>query len=162
MKTIYLVRHAKSDWNAGAEDFERPLNERGKRDAPMMAIRLLDRKAKIDRFVSSPAKRAFSTASVFASAFDRKKDDIVINTELYLPSPEIFFSVISALDNKDKSVALFSHNSGITDFANLLGLVKIDNLPTCSIFAFAIKTEDWSSVKDAEKQFMFFDFPKKQ
>lgn len=159
---IYLVRHAKSDWNAGTDDFDRPLNERGKKDAPMMAIRLLDRKAKIDRFVSSPAKRAFSTAWVFASAYDRSKEDIVIKPDLYLPSEKSFFNVISTLENEDKSVAIFSHNSGISEFANQLGLVKIDNMPTCCIFAFGVRTEDWSTAENAEKQFMFFDFPKKQ
>jgi len=162
MKTVYLVRHAKSDWSGSVEDVDRPLNERGKRDAPMMAIRLLDRKAKVDRFVSSPAKRAFSTAWAFASAYDRKKTDIIQEPDLYLPAPDMFFSVMEKFDDKDKSVAIFSHNYGITDFANSLQLVKLDNMPTSSIFAFKIKTDDWSSIRKAEKEFMFFDFPKKQ
>jgi len=162
MKTVYLIRHAKSDWAAEAADFDRPLNERGKKDAPMMAIRLLERKAKIDRFVSSPAKRAFSTSWAFASAYNRKKEDIVLNQDLYMPAPDSFFNVISGFDNKDKAVAIFSHNNGITEFANLLGLVKLDNMPTSSVFAFSIKADDWKDVRTAEKQFMFFDYPKKQ
>ncbi len=162
MKIIYLVRHAKSDWSGSEDDHERPLNERGKRDAPMMAGRLLERKAKVDRFVSSPAKRAFSTAWAFASSYERKKSDIITVPELYLPSPDIFFTVIENLDNKDKAVAIFSHNNGITEFANSLQLVKLDNMPTCSIFAFRIKSEDWTSVRKADKEFMFFDYPKKQ
>ena len=77
MKTLILVRHAKSDWGTPSlGDFDRPLNDRGKRDAPVMAQRLLDKKIKIDAFISSPAKRAKKTATVFAEAYDKKKDDI--------------------------------------------------------------------------------------
>ena len=162
MKTVYLIRHAKSDWSGSVDDHERPLNERGKRDAPMMAVRLSDRNVKIDRFISSTAKRAFSTALAFASAFGRKKSDIVEQPILYMPSPDTFFSAMEKFDNKDKSVAVFSHNNGITDFVNSLQLVKIDNMPTCSIFAFRVKTDDWSNIRQAEKEYIFFDFPKKQ
>jgi phosphohistidine phosphatase len=162
MKTVYLIRHAKSDWSGPHEDQDRPLNDRGKRDAPMMANRLLERKAKVDRFVSSPAKRAFSTAWAFASTYERKKSDIIETPELYLHSPDTFFSVIEKFDDKDKFVAIFSHNSGITEFANSLQLVKLDNMPTCSIFAFRVKSDHWESFRTAEKEFIFFDYPKKQ
>ena len=77
MKTLILVRHAKSDWgNPGLDDFDRPLNERGKKDAPVMAQRLRDKKVKIDAFIASPAKRAAKTAKFFAEAYNKKKDDI--------------------------------------------------------------------------------------
>ena len=134
MRIIYLVRHAKSDWTGSAEDHDRPLSDRGKKDAPMMANRLLERKARIDRFVSSPAKRAYSTALPFASAYERKKSEIIEVAELYLPTPDSFIKVIEKFDDKDKSIAIFSHNSGITDFANSLQLVNIDNIFTCGIF----------------------------
>ena len=75
MKTLILVRHAKSDWgNPSLSDFDRPLNERGKRDAPVMAKRLLDKKIKIDQIIASPAKRAARTAKYFAEVFDYKKE----------------------------------------------------------------------------------------
>jgi len=70
--------------------------------------------------------------------------------------------VIEKFDDKDKSIAIFSHNSGITDFANSLQLVKIDNIPTCGIFAFRVKSDNWESFQKAEKEFVFFDYPKKQ
>ena len=77
MKQLLLIRHAKSDWNdASLSDFDRPLNNRGKTDAPVMAKRLLDKKVKIDLFISSPAKRAKKTASIFAKEYDIKKDKI--------------------------------------------------------------------------------------
>ena len=83
MKQLILVRHAKSDWgNPGLDDFDRPLNERGKKNAPVMAQRLLDKKIKIDAFISSPAKRAAKTAKIFAETFKQKKDVIVFKEKL--------------------------------------------------------------------------------
>jgi phosphohistidine phosphatase len=161
MKTLLLVRHAKSDWStATTNDFDRPLNERGKRDAPDMAERLLNKKIKIDAFVASPAKRAMKTAVVFAKVYDRDKDDIIFKEELYLASVELFYEVIGSISDDFKTIAVFSHNPGITDFANSLTRAKIDNIPTCGIFAVKIDTKKWSGFADAEKEFLFADYPK--
>ena len=78
MKSVIIVRHAKSSWDDfSIPDFDRPLNERGKEDGPKMAKRLLNKKISIDAFISSPAKRAIKTATLFAHEFGRKKDDII-------------------------------------------------------------------------------------
>ena len=160
-KTLILVRHAKSDWgNPGLDDFDRPLNERGKKDAPAMAHRLLDKKIKIDAFIASPAKRAAKTAKFFAETFKRKKDDIIFKEKLYLAEPATFFSVIANADDKFDSIAIFSHNYGITDFANMLTDVRIDNIPTCGVFAVKADCNKWADFKDAKKEFWFFDYPK--
>ena len=91
MKTLILVRHAKSDWgNPSLSDFDRPLNERGKRDAPIMAKRLLDKKIKIDQIIASPAKRAAKTAKYFAEAFDYKKDKIEFKKNSTSPNQLLF------------------------------------------------------------------------
>ncbi|HLO82975.1 MAG TPA: histidine phosphatase family protein [Chitinophagaceae bacterium] len=161
MKRVLLVRHAKSDWSVEADDFDRPLNERGKRDAPMMASRLQKRNIPIDAFVSSPAKRALRTAKIFAETLEYKKDDIILKRELYLAAPETFYSVIEKMDDKVNTIALFSHNNGITEFANSLGVARIDNMPTCSVFAFTIDADSWSGFRKAKKEFLFFDYPKK-
>ena len=161
MKTLILVRHAKSDWgNPGLDDFDRPLNERGKKDAPVMAQRLLDKKIKIDAFIASPAKRAAKTAKIFAETFKHKKEGIVFKEKLYLAEPSAFFSVIADADNDFKTVAVFSHNYGITDFANQLTDARIDNIPTCGVFAIKIYTDTWSDFREAKKEFWFFDYPK--
>ncbi len=161
MKTVILVRHAKSDWdNPGLDDIDRPLNDRGKKDAPAMAQRLLEKKVKIDTFIASPAKRAVKTAKCFAEAYKRKKDDIVFRDKLYLAEPAIFFSVITNADDKWESIAIFSHNYGITDFANMLTDVRIDNIPTCGVFAVKADCATWVNFKEAKKEFWFFDYPK--
>ena len=84
MKTLILVRHAKSSWEeVGMDDAERPLNERGKKDAPQMAIRLKDKNIKVDVFISSPAKRAHKTAKYFAEEYDLSKKEILVVNKLY-------------------------------------------------------------------------------
>jgi phosphohistidine phosphatase len=160
-KQILLIRHAKSDWNdASLNDFDRPLNERGKKDAPVMAQRLLDKKIKIDVFIASPAKRAKKTASIFAKEYKRDGDEIIFKEELYGATSTVFNDVISKADDKFDSIAIFSHNPGITDFANSLTDARIDNIPTCGIFAVKINTKHWKDFKEAGKEFWFADYPK--
>jgi len=160
-KQLLLVRHAKSDWgDFSLADFDRPLNERGKRDAPAMAQRLLDKKIEIDAFIASPAKRAKKTAGYFAEAYKVSKDDILFHPELYGASEQVFFDVIAKTKNKFDSIAIFSHNPGITDFANRLTTARIDNIPTCGIFVVKIDCTDWADFKNAKKEFLFFDYPK--
>lgn len=161
MKTLILVRHAKSDWNnEGLSDRERPLNDRGKRDAPEMAKRLRKRELKIDAFVSSPAKRALQTARYFAEEFKVEKDHLRIEENLYGAGTSIFAEVVASQKNKKESVVLFSHNPGITEYANSLCDVRIDDMPTCSVFAVQASVDSWKDFAQAEKKFLFFDYPK--
>jgi len=98
MKTLLLIRHAKSSWDdAQQNDFDRPLNARGLKDAPMMADRLLDRKVKIDAFISSPAKRARQTCGLFMQAFKKEESEMILQSQLYLAQPDVFFNSIQQL-----------------------------------------------------------------
>lgn len=160
MKTLLLIRHAKSSWDFNVEDFDRPLNHRGEHDAPEMAKRLLKRDIKIDAFVSSPAKRAFTTAALFAGEYDEKKKNIITIPSLYEAGIEDFYSSILTLDNHYKTVALFSHNPGITNFANRLSASTIDDMPTCAIYAVKADIKKWEDFRSAQKEFLFFDYPK--
>jgi phosphohistidine phosphatase len=161
MKTLIVVRHAKSSWdNEGLDDKERPLNDRGNKDAPEMAKRLRKKDIQIDLLVSSPAKRAFRTARYFAEEFKFSKKDIISTEKLYDAGKENFYDVIAKLDDKIKTVAVFSHNPGITSFVNSLTSVQIDNLPTSGVFAVQANSDKWTEFKDSEKVFLFFDFPK--
>ena len=163
MKTLLLIRHGKSSWDdISQSDFERPLNERGKTDAPKMAARLRKRDIKIDAFISSPAKRAKKTAEYFIKEFDEKTDDIILVSALYDAGTNNFSDTVKDIDDKYKSAAIFSHNPGITDFANqLVDKANIDNMPTCSIFAVKADVEKWKDFSKAKKEFLFFDYPKK-
>ncbi len=161
MKTLLLVRHAKSSWdNLELSDFDRPLNGRGKHDAPEMAKRVKERKIKIDRFLSSPAKRAKKTAEYFMDEYSSKKNNLVLIPSLYEASVNNFFEALENMNDKDDVVGLFSHNPGITNFVNSLTEKKIDNMPTCGVFAINIQTKKWKDFQDARKEFLFFDYPK--
>jgi phosphohistidine phosphatase len=161
MKTLLIIRHAKSSWdNFNTPDIERPLNDRGKKDAPVMARRVLKAGIRPDRLISSPARRARHTAELFAREFDVKEKDIVILTELYHAQPADFQQVVAGLDDGDRTVALFSHNPGITAFVNTLTSARLDNMPTCSVFAIKSEAPTWSELFAGEREFLFFDYPK--
>ena len=158
MKTLILVRHAKSDWTENTDDFDRPLNERGHKDAPKMAKFLLENDVEIDAFVTSPAKRALTTCRYFAEVFENK--NIIKQEELYNASSAEFIEVIENLEDSVENVAIFSHNNGITYFANSLTDENIEQMPTCSVVAFKIDSENWADFKKAPKEFLFFHKPK--
>jgi phosphohistidine phosphatase len=161
MKSILLIRHAKSSWDdLSMADIDRPLNDRGKRDAPMMADRLGDKGVEIDAFISSPAKRARKTAEIFSKALGHGKKDVDLKDELYEASDSDFASVVASLSNNLNTVAIFSHNPGITDYANSLTPTHIDNIPTTGIFAVHAETNDWKNFSSASKEVWFFDYPK--
>jgi phosphohistidine phosphatase len=162
MKTILLVRHAKSSWDDPAvSDFDRTLNSRGLRDAPAMANRLQQRIPSIHRIYSSTAQRARSTAGIFAEKLHYRADQIVFEHELYLAPPRVFADLIARCSDADDCVMIVAHNPGITDFANrLTNAIRTDNMPTCSIFAVSANINSWTEFEGAEKQFLFFDYPK--
>ncbi len=161
MKTLLLVRHAKSSWaDSSISDFERPLNNRGKHDAPEMAKRLKAKKLGIDLFVSSPAMRAKKTAELFMRELDAKSKDLFLAKDLYEAPADNFYATIESLpDNKD-AVAMFAHNPGITNFINAIGLTSLIEMPTCGIYAITVDTQHWADFENSEKKFLFFDYPK--
>ena len=162
MKTLLLVRHAKSSWNdSSLPDFERPLNERGRHDAPEMAKRIKNKSIDIDLFVSSPAKRAKKTAELFMEKLGANKKNLVLIDELYEASVDNFYDVIAGMKDKHDVIALFSHNPGMTNFIDSLQLTPVTEMPTCGIYAITIVTNTWADFKNSKKKFLFFDYPKK-
>ena len=162
MKTLLVIRHAKSSWDlATLNDFDRSLNERGKKDAPVMAQRLLDRKIDINIFVSSPAKRAKKTAALFCSIYKKDKEQIIFVPALYHASLNTFFEVVTQLNDDYNCVAIFSHNPVITEFVNqLVENVTIENMPTCGAFAVKTSITKWKEFSTSKKELLFFDYPK--
>lgn len=163
MKTLYLVRHAKSSWSEPElKDDERPLNKRGKKDAPAMGRRLRKMGEIPDLMISSPAKRAFSTAKRFAGELKYPGKKIQKNKELYMGSTSSFSDVISNVKNKYKSVMLFGHNPGVTEFANERGGANIDNIPTSGVVRIDFDVKDWGEINDVKGKMIFFEYPKKR
>jgi phosphohistidine phosphatase len=163
MKTLYVVRHAKSSWDdLNSADFERGLNERGKRDAPRIGKRLKDKGIQPDVMVSSPAKRALSTAKRLAEILKYPKEKIKTESKLYHANDDSILSVVQNIKDKHDIVLLFGHNPGLTDFVNAIADVEIniDNVPTCGVVAFSLQVDSWKNVNWKSGKFLFFDYPK--
>lgn len=161
MKSLLLNRHAKSSWdNPQYSDFDRPLNDRGERDAPVMAQRLITKQQPIDLILSSPAVRALTTAQVFAEALNIPSDQIRKVDGIYLASTRSLLNIINGLADEFDRVILFGHNPGITDFANYLADAQIGNMPTCGIVKINFDTDHWSHVSAGTGVLKFFDYPK--
>jgi phosphohistidine phosphatase len=150
MKTLFLVRHAKSSRDDPTlPDRERPLDDRGRLDAPRMGKRLSKRDAKPDLIMSSPALRALTTAQLFADQIGYERERIVIDDRLYARSAADLLDVIRTLDTKLDCVMMFGHNPEFTDLAHQLSS-EITDMPTCSVVEFRFAAKAWSDVGEVE------------
>ncbi|MCT4140487.1 histidine phosphatase family protein [Elizabethkingia anophelis] len=158
MKKLILVRHAKSDWPEGIDDFNRPLAERGKEDAPRMAQFLNEKGINIDALISSPANRAYSTCLFFHKTY--KDAEMSTASALYNARENDFVSVINQIDDVHNTVALFSHNNGISNFANLFSGNDIISFPTCGVAGIEIDIDSWSHFDEEKCKLKYFYSPK--
>jgi phosphohistidine phosphatase len=164
MKSLYLLRHAKSSWSIpGLGDQQRPLNNRGSSDAPMMGQRFKQRGEHLDHIVSSPALRAHTTAELFAQACGFESDAIEINADLYFLGNGSIEDVILAQDDALKSLMLVFHNPDITHFANSIDYdFHVDNIPTCGLIKLSCDIAQWRDWSRGNTVFDYFDFPKNE
>lgn len=162
-KILYLLRHAKSSWkDSSLYDFDRPLNKRGKRDAPFMGGVLKDKGVLPDLIISSPAKRAITTARKVAKEIGYPKDHIIGNENIYEASVSDLLDLINALDDSLNSAMLVGHNPTFTALANYLtDTASFDNVPTCGVVAIAFPGNDWKGVDEGTGKLLFFEYPKK-
>jgi phosphohistidine phosphatase len=162
MKKLCIVRHAKSSWDdPGLLDLERPLNKRGKRDAPFMGERLKKYKVKPDLIISSPAKRAMKTAKIIASKINYPVKKITTADIIYNGSSFDLLSLIRNTDEAISEVMLFGHNPEITALVNYLSEKRILNVPTCGFLCVEFNIDSWKEVSDKNGNVLFFDYPKK-
>ncbi|MEI9920788.1 MAG: histidine phosphatase family protein [Bacteroidota bacterium] len=162
MKTLILVRHAKSSWDdASLSDFNRPLNERGERDAPRMAKRLKEKDLPVDTILTSPSVRTLTTCNVFVDVLGLPKAQVKTVKELYHAGDEMILKVIKGINDNCRVAMIFGHNPGLTDFVNNLCEEEIDNIPTCGVVRCELKVDRWNDVKWGSAEITFFDYPKK-
>lgn len=163
MKTLYLIRHAKSSWKQpNLTDHDRPLNKRGKANAPIMGRRIKHKGIVPEMMISSSAKRAYCTAKKIGDEIGYANDHIVLTRDLFHADEDEILEFTRQLNDKHDSVMIFGHNPGFTWFANSLGGLSIDNIPTCGIVAFQIDINNWAELSWGAGQLLFFDYPKKQ
>lgn len=162
MKRLYLVRHAKSSWDdPDLDDAERPLNDRGRKDAPLMGKRLKERELAPGLIISSPAIRAWTTCQVIVEILGYDPDQIHAYPEVYHASSETLLKIVQGLADKYDSVLLVGHNPGLTDFVNDLTEGFIPNIPTAGVVGIQFKVDHWKEVRQGAGHLEFFDFPKR-
>ncbi len=160
-KLLILIRHAKSSWSdQSLSDYERPLNKRGKHDAPFMGDMLCKRGVKPDLFLSSSAKRARKTAKHIAAAIEFPPDLIVFDRDLYLAEEEKLLDVITRTDDGVGTLFLVGHNYGLTDLADYLTGADNGNVPTAGIVGMEVG-QCWKDISQGKARLLFFDYPKK-
>ena len=159
---LTLIRHAKSSWEQeGLHDFERPLNERGRRDAPVMAARLKQSAATPTLLVSSPALRAITTARIFAEGLGIPTDAIQLQAKIYEASVNTLLEIIRGLDDEHSHIALFGHNPGLSDLAQKLARCDgFAELPTCGIVQISLPAKSWRNVSAMSGQLLYSSWPK--
>lgn len=162
IRRLTLVRHAKSSWDyAELSDFERPLNARGRRDAPAMARHLAAELERPLRLVSSPALRAITTAHAFADALGLANSAIRVEPRIYEATLGTLFGIVQDLDDADTHVLLFGHNPGLTELAQLLAPCSFSEMPTCAAATLGFELKHWRELQPHGGTLLRYEFPKK-
>jgi len=161
MKTLYIVRHAKSSWDhPELDDSQRPLTEKGIKRTQLVINYLLANNVHVDLVLSSHAVRAHETAKIIANSLQYPKDKIVISEDIYFGSPDSFFDVLYGQENGVDSLMMVGHNPGFTYFANYFLEQKIDNLPTSGIVGITFDTNSWENIANSGRRVKFVISPK--
>jgi len=162
MKTLYLVRHAKSSWKyPNLDDFERPLNKRGRKNAPFMGQLLKKLKVTPDLIISSPANRAATTARIIAAKINFALENIRYSETIYEFSEGTLIQVVKHIDDGVAKAMVVGHNPGLNGLANYLGDQSISNIPTAGIYCLDLNIASWTKIRENCGKLKFFEFPKK-
>ena len=162
MKTLFLLRHAKADWhNSNQNDFERMLNDVGKRSAIFVGDKLKNLDVKVDKIISSSAVRAITTARFIAPKLHYPEADIIEDEKLYLVDPLGLRSYVEKLDDANDNVMIVAHNPGITAFASYITGEHLGSMPTCSVYAVTFNIDTWRAIGACAGTCKFYEYPKK-
>lgn len=161
MKQLILVRHAKSSWQQPElDDFERPLNHRGERDAPVMGERLARSGLRPELILSSPARRARATAEVLADRLGLAPAQVRFEAGIYEAAPEDLLRLIRSREESLGRLLLVGHNPGLLELGQLLAPEAPDRFPTCAVLALAFEVASWRQIAPRGGRLLWYDFPK--
>jgi phosphohistidine phosphatase len=162
MKTLTILRHAKSSWSQpDLPDHDRPLNKRGNRDAPVIGEYLTQAGVRPSLIISSSAVRAWKTARLVAKAISYPVEFLQREPALYHAGVNRIFDVVAAQDNGFNSIMIVGHNPGLTDFANVLVPGVTDNIPTAGFVSILVDADDWDLRVRNSAKLIAFDYPKR-
>ena len=161
MKTLYIVRHAKSSWKVkDIPDEERPLLEKGKKRTKKIIDHFHDRDITINYLVTSHAVRALETAKMLAKGLNYPSDKIRIDKRLYHADSDELLNEFYDIPPRFSSVMLVGHNPALTNFVNLFIKPKIDWIPTSGVVGIEFDTDKWEEIVEAKSRLKFVIFPK--
>jgi phosphohistidine phosphatase len=161
MKTLYIVRHAKSSWDfPDLPDLDRPIIEKGIYNTKKIAAELKSRKVIVDHIISSHAKRARETAKIIAAGINYPIEKIEISEHIYEHSDDDVLEVISGVDDDMISLMIFGHNPTFTQLANRFLEDQIELLPTSGVVSINFETDRWSEIPEVNHKTNFKIFPK--
>ncbi len=162
MKTLTLVRHAKSSWqDKSLSDRDRPLNKRGERDVPIMGKRIVEAGIRPSLIICSPARRAWTTAKAIATEIGYPIEFLQRENKLYLASLDDLLDVLESQESGFNSLMIVGHNPGLTTFANYLSPGVTGNVPTAGVMSVSFDREDWNLHEQPETELLSYDYPKK-
>jgi len=159
-----MIRHAKSSWaNPLQSDFDRPLNERGSKDAPEMGTRLEKAGIQPNLIISSPAKRTKETAKIIAHKLGYEHSKIRWEEKLYHCIPAVLEEVIFEIPDSVLTVIIVAHNPGITEFVNQLSpQFFTGNMPTCAVVVATFEADTWVEFPIVKRNVILFDYPRNE
>ncbi len=161
MKTLLIVRHAKSSWShSELSDFDRPLNSRGNHDAPLMGKAIRQHGIEPDLIVSSPAKRAITTAKFIARELNYEEAKIFEDRDIYGSGPKYILKLLSKTDDSHDTVMLVGHNPDLTYISAILSGKQFMNVPTCGVVCIDFDFDKWELIDGRKGNLRFFDYPK--
>jgi phosphohistidine phosphatase len=150
MKTLLLMRHAKSSWKeSNIPDHDRPLNRRGKHDAPLMGRLLRDQKMNLDLIISSTALRAETTANLIAKAV-RYKGKIILDKSIYNAEPTDLLTLLSNSSDEYNNILLVGHNPTVEETVQMITNSPEITMATCAIAHLTLSIDTWTDLKEKQ------------
>lgn len=145
MKTIYILRHAKSSWDdPDLDDFDRPLNPRGRSAAPFMGKVMKSRGYEPETIISSPAARAYETAKLVAES-GRLDAEIIQDERIYEASQQTLRQIAVGIDDGFGSAMIVGHNPGIESIVHFL-TGKLESMPTAALAVIDLDVNGWAEI----------------
>ncbi len=162
-RRLYIIRHGKSSWdNEGLDDIDRPLTQRGIRNAGEIAERFLRKSLNPQLILSSPANRALNTALIMSKIWDVSPENLQIHDPLYLADVSEIEQVVSSAPAEITDLAIFGHNPSFTMYANLFLASPLDNLPTAGAVVVTLESEEWDGIERRHVKGTYVDYPKRK
>lgn len=162
-RRLYIFRHGKSSWDHdGLDDIDRPLSERGSRNAAEMAKRLVERGTVPELMLSSPANRALNTALIMLRTWNLKPGLLQIHDPLYMAYEKEIEQVVAVVPPAIRQLAIYGHNPSFTRYANLFLEESLENLPTAGVVIVTLESEGWKGLGRKQVKGCYVDYPKRK